>query len=48
MPFSKFVVVQSRGRFANQVIQAMAAQQMMEDQELNKIYLPGIDRKSVV
>jgi hypothetical protein len=42
MLFSKFVVVQSRGRFANQVIQAMAAQQIMEDLKLNRIYLPGI------
>ena len=42
MSFSRFVVVQNRGRFANQVIQAMAAQQIMEDLKLNRIYLPGI------
>jgi len=42
MAFSKFIVVQSRGRFANQVIQAMAAQQIKEDLELSKLYLPKI------
>ena len=42
MLVSRFIVVQGTGRFANQVIQAMAAQQIKEDLHLDELYLPGI------
>jgi hypothetical protein len=42
MSFSRFILVQGWGRFANQVIQAMAAQQVKEDLCLDELYLPRI------